>query len=133
MAQGDRCARDQPADEPTARLVVARGEQVDGPDDDGAEDEANRDVDIDDSLGAVHGVPSGCLGSGGPTPSAAADAGKGHRTDRCRGQHGDLGQRVQATDVDQDDVHHVATVAFGHRALDDLASRSAGRCARLAP
>ena len=47
----------------------------------------------------------GSAALGGPPP----DPSEGHRTDRRRGEHRDLGEGVEAAEVDEDHVHDVAS------------------------
>src|SRR5690606_41382834 len=49
----------------------------------------------------------------GPRAGSAPGPGEGDDADGGGDEHGDLAQRVEAADVDQDHVDHVAAVALG--------------------
>ena len=60
--------------------------------------------------------------------AAGAGPGEGHGADGRDGQDGDLAHGVEAPEVDEDHVHHVAAAAVGERPLDHLLARRSGRC-----
>ncbi len=67
----------------------------------------------------------------GASPRPAPGPGEGDGTDRRGDEHGDLTERVEAAEVDEDDVDDVAPFGIGQRPIDHL-GRDGSRRARLA-
>ena len=95
--QHERGGDDQAADEPAAGLVVSSQQQEQ------REQQQQRHQDARRSL-------QNRRMSRAPLPS---DEQQRSHTDRDGDEHGDLSERVEPAEVDQDDVHHVAPVSRG--------------------
>ena len=123
--------------EAAARQVVAAQEEVDGQHDDDREQPVHDDrrapagsrpivsPDLAVRLGLVEGVLDalllGRLDAVRRRPEAAQQREDGQRDDA---EDGDLAQRVEAAEVDEDDVDDVGAAAFGIGVLEEEAARS---------
>ena len=120
VAQGDRRAGDEPADEAAAGLVVPGEQQVQRADEHGVEQQpasCSRNGSRRQSA-RLRAPPASCrrdLRGGDAAPPAAPGAGQGDRADR-RGASTVISPSVsKPAEVDEDHVDDVAAVALGQR------------------
>ena len=116
VAQGDRRAGHDPADEAAAGLVVPGEEQPQRTDHDGREHDADRHLDGDQA--GHHDARRPTFTRLGDPPGPASGSRQGDGADGGGGEHRHLAERVEAADVDEDHVDDVAAAAFGVRLGD---------------
>ena len=111
VAERDRRAGEETAHEAAAGLVVAGEQQPERHHHHGVEHDSHRHVDEREpsQFGRLLTDFAPVLGRSPP------HTGERHGADRGDGEHGDLADGVEASEVDEDHVHHVAAVAVGDR------------------
>ena len=124
VAQRDRGAGESPPTKPPPGWLWPANSSYSEPTSTAWKITPHRHVDEDPRASIASSAP--CGASAAPTRPAPG-AGERDRADRRGGEHGDLAQRVEAAEVDEDHVDDVAAVAVGHRPLDHLGRDRLGR------